>query len=472
MFGRAVPGNNVSDYMMLGLGDMAIPSMLLALVLCFDHRKSRDSTTALDFQSSKGFNYFWYALCGYAVGLVTALAAGILTRSPQPALLYLVPCTLGPVIILSWMKRELTELWEGSVEAIGVSYGLNGDNLPSPQQAIALLKSRNIRKIRIFEPYPAVLNALHGSGISVVIGTRNEDLQSLSSDPSTATRWVETNIIPHSSSVNIACISAGNELFPGELAQYIPGAMQNLDTALKASNLGVPVSTAISMATLSKTYPPSQARTELHLLLWGHVPQGLFSPDAAPIMKQVTTFLQSRNYPLLVNAYTYFPHVSNPNEFSLDYALFQDTATPVTDGSLVYKNLFDATVDAVHAALERAGGANVEVVVSETGWPTKGGVDASVENAAIYNNNLVRHVSSGQGTPRRPGKGIKTYIFALFNEDLKAEGVERNWGLYYPDMTQVYHVDFETVAGGNGGGGGVTYTGPGGLAPPKKVNVS
>ncbi|KAK6135830.1 hypothetical protein DH2020_030438 [Rehmannia glutinosa] len=93
MFGRAVPGNNVSDYMMLGLGDMAIPSMLLALVLCFDHRKSRDSTTALDFQSSKGFNYFWYALCGYAVGLVTALAAGILTRSPQPALLYLV-CTV------------------------------------------------------------------------------------------------------------------------------------------------------------------------------------------------------------------------------------------------------------------------------------------------------------------------------------------------------------------------------------------
>ncbi|KAK4436295.1 Signal peptide peptidase-like 1 [Sesamum alatum] len=118
MLGGAVPGNHVSDYMMLGLGDMAIPSMLLALVLCFDHRKGRDSTTPLDVQSSKGFKYFWHALSGYAIGLFTALAAGILTRSPQPALLYLVPCTLGPIIILSWMNKDLAELWEGTTTTL------------------------------------------------------------------------------------------------------------------------------------------------------------------------------------------------------------------------------------------------------------------------------------------------------------------------------------------------------------------
>ncbi|KAL6541605.1 Signal peptide peptidase-like 1 [Orobanche gracilis] len=54
MLGGVVLGNNVSDYMILGLGDMAIPSMLLALVLSFDHRKSRDSSTDLEYQSSKG----------------------------------------------------------------------------------------------------------------------------------------------------------------------------------------------------------------------------------------------------------------------------------------------------------------------------------------------------------------------------------------------------------------------------------
>ncbi|XP_031095384.1 signal peptide peptidase-like 1 [Ipomoea triloba] len=120
LLGGVVPGNAAADFMMLGLGDMAIPSMLLALVLCFDHRKSRESAPPSkgDGSSSKGFKYIWYALTGYSLGLISALAAGILTRSPQPALLYLVPSTLGPIIVISWMRRELAELWEGSVPNI------------------------------------------------------------------------------------------------------------------------------------------------------------------------------------------------------------------------------------------------------------------------------------------------------------------------------------------------------------------
>lgn len=64
--------------------------MLLALILCFDHRKDRDVLDPLDISSPKGPKYFWNALFGYAIGLVAALAAGILSLSPQPALLYLV----------------------------------------------------------------------------------------------------------------------------------------------------------------------------------------------------------------------------------------------------------------------------------------------------------------------------------------------------------------------------------------------
>uniref|UniRef100_A0A2P2IPY5 Signal peptide peptidase-like 1 n=1 Tax=Rhizophora mucronata TaxID=61149 RepID=A0A2P2IPY5_RHIMU len=115
LLGSTVPGGSNADFMMLGLGDMAIPAMLLALVLCFDHRKSRDPVNLLDLRSSKGHKYIWYALPGYAIGLVTALAAGVLMHSPQPALLYLVPSTLGPVIVVSWFRRELADLWEGSM---------------------------------------------------------------------------------------------------------------------------------------------------------------------------------------------------------------------------------------------------------------------------------------------------------------------------------------------------------------------
>ncbi|KAF5783093.1 putative peptidase A22B, signal peptide peptidase [Helianthus annuus] len=85
--------------------------MLLALVLCFDHRKVKEATNPLDISPQKGYKYIWYDTCGYAVGLVAALAAGILTHSPQPSLLYLVPLTLGPIVVISWARKEL---WEGS----------------------------------------------------------------------------------------------------------------------------------------------------------------------------------------------------------------------------------------------------------------------------------------------------------------------------------------------------------------------
>ncbi|XP_010940483.1 signal peptide peptidase-like 1 [Elaeis guineensis] len=114
LMGGLIPGSTAGEYMMLGLGDMAIPGMLLALVLCFDHQKYRDMDISSGTSSSKRHKYIWYALSGYAVGLITALAAGILSQSPQPALLYLVPSTLGPVIFLSWLRNELWELWEGA----------------------------------------------------------------------------------------------------------------------------------------------------------------------------------------------------------------------------------------------------------------------------------------------------------------------------------------------------------------------
>ncbi|KAL5727490.1 Signal peptide peptidase-like 1 [Ranunculus cassubicifolius] len=112
LFGGNVPGSS-ADFMMLGLGDMAIPGMLLEFVLRFDHRRSRDSVNPLDLSFLRGQKYIWYALPGYAIGLILALATGTLTRAPQPALLFLVPSTLGPIILISWMRKELPQLWEG-----------------------------------------------------------------------------------------------------------------------------------------------------------------------------------------------------------------------------------------------------------------------------------------------------------------------------------------------------------------------
>jgi hypothetical protein len=111
----------------------------------------------------------------------------------------------------------------------------------------------------------------------------------------------------------------------------------------------------------------------------------------------------------------------------------------------------------------------VRVVVSETGWPSKGDAKeagAGAGNAAAYNGNLVRRVLSGNsGTPRRPEADVDVYLFALFNENQKPRPTsERNYGVFYPNQQQVYDVEF--VLGGKGsganGGGGLGWQDNGG----------
>ncbi|OVA04503.1 Glycoside hydrolase [Macleaya cordata] len=311
---------------------------------------------------------------------------------------------------------------------VGVNYGMVSDNLPTPDKVIALYKSRQIQRLRLFDPNPDALKALEGSGIQVILGTRNEDLQKLATDPSYAKTWINTNVIPHVSTTSFRCISAGNEVIPGDLANYILPAIQNLDAALKAANLTIPVSTAISMQAIGVSYPPSS---------------GAFSNASAPIMGPITTFLANHSYPLLANVYPYFAYAGNPKDISLDYTLFNTNEAVVQDGQLGYKNLFHAMVDSVYSALEKAGGPNVGIVVAETGWPSAGNGDvATVEHAQTYNNKLIAQLAATPGTPKRPGQDLETYLFAMFNENLKPAGVETNFGLYHHDMTEVYHVNF------------------------------
>ncbi|KAJ1285827.1 hypothetical protein BS78_03G307600 [Paspalum vaginatum] len=334
---------------------------------------------------------------------------------------------------------SLLLLWSSfsGVEGIGVNYGMIANNLPSPDKVIALYRARNITDVRLFHPDTTVLAALRGSGLGVVLGTLNEDLARLASDASFAASWVQSYVQPFAGAVRFRYVAAGNEVIPGALAAHVLPAMRNLESALRAAGLGgVAVTTAVSTSVLGSSYPPSR---------------GAFSEAALPAVGPIASFLASRSTPLLVNAYPYFAYAADPSTVPLGYALLQSASggavEAVADGAVAYTNMFDAIVDAVHAALERAGAQGLEVVVSETGWPSGGGgAGASVENAAAYVNNVVRHVRSGRGTPRRPGKAPEAFIFAMFNENQKPEGVERHFGLFQPDMTEVYHVDFTAAS--------------------------
>ncbi|KAL8099016.1 hypothetical protein AgCh_031644 [Apium graveolens] len=91
-------------------------------------------------------------------------------------------------------------------------------------------------------------------------------------------------------------------------------------------------------------------------------------------------------------------------------------------------------VDAVKSALNSMGFKEIEIVVAEIGLPYKGDpneVGPSVDNVKAYNGNLINHLRSNVGTPLMLGKSVNTYIFALYDENLKpGPGSERAFGLY------------------------------------------
>jgi hypothetical protein len=82
--------------------------------------------------------YFPPLIIAYAIGLLMANMAVYLMNMGQPALLYLVPMTLGTMSFMGWRRNELRGLWDGPKvldSADRIIYG--GESLPrGPESAI------------------------------------------------------------------------------------------------------------------------------------------------------------------------------------------------------------------------------------------------------------------------------------------------------------------------------------------------
>ena len=316
-----------------------------------------------------------------------------------------------------------------------MNYGQVADNLPPPSATAKLLQSTSIQKVRLYGSDPAIIKALANTGIGIVIGASNGDISALASDPNFAKNWINSNVIPFYPASKIILITVGNEVMTfGDrplMEQLLP-AMQNLQNALNGASLGgkIKVSTVHSMAVLKHSEPPSS---------------GSFDPSIGDLMKGLLAFSNATGSPFTINPYPYFAYRGDTRPETLAFCLFQPNSGRFDSNTKIkYTNMFDAQVDAVRSALNSMGFKGVEIVVAETGWPYKGDaneVGASVENAKAYNGNLIAHLRSKVGTPLMPGTSVDTYLFALYDEDLKPGlASERAFGLFKPDLTMTYDV--------------------------------
>ncbi len=281
--------------------------------------------------------------------------------------------------------------------------------------------------MRIYEPYPTTLDALRGSNIELIIGILNDKLQGLT-DAGAATTWVQDNIRNYSPDVKFKYIAVGNEVHPGDAAaQFVLPAMQNIQNAIVAANLQdqIKVSTAIESSLLNDdSFRPSTRSFR-------------DSSYTTPIIN----FLVTNGAPLLANIYPYFSYTGDPQGINLPYALFTSPGVVVQDGNLGYQNLFDALLDSLYSAVEKAGAPNLQIVVSESGWPSEGDAAATIDNAGTYYKNLINHVKGG--TPKKSGQAIETYLFAMFDENTKdGNEVERHFGVFSPNKQPKYSISF------------------------------
>jgi len=97
------------QFSMLGLGDIVIPGIFIALLLRFDAKRS---------VSKKAFSklYFYSTYLAYFLGLLTTIFVMHTWQSAQPALLYLVPACIGSSFLLAVLRGEVKDLLAYSEE--------------------------------------------------------------------------------------------------------------------------------------------------------------------------------------------------------------------------------------------------------------------------------------------------------------------------------------------------------------------
>lgn len=101
-------------FSLLGLGDIVVPGVFVALALQFDQYMASTRHPAVSFDRyyyKFAKPYFRACVLGYVAGLVMTMVVMHVFQAGQPALLYLSPSCSLSVVIVAWWRGELPTLW-------------------------------------------------------------------------------------------------------------------------------------------------------------------------------------------------------------------------------------------------------------------------------------------------------------------------------------------------------------------------
>ncbi|OIT22454.1 PREDICTED: glucan endo-1,3-beta-glucosidase 1 [Nicotiana attenuata] len=318
---------------------------------------------------------------------------------------------------------------------VGVNIGTDVSNFLSPSDLVAFLQLQKITHIRLFDADPDMLKALAKTKIRVIISVPNNQILAIGSSNTTAAAWIGRNVAAFYPETLITAIAVGDELLttvPSSAPLLMP-AIESLYSALVAANLHtqIKISTPNSASIILDPFPPSQA---------------FFNQSMSSVLSQLLQFCSRTQSPLMMNLYPYYVFMQNKGVVPIDNSLFKPL-TPskemVDPNTLLhYTNVLDAMIDSVYFSMKNLNVTDVVVLVTESGWPSKGDSKepyATIDNADTYNSNLIKHIFDRSGTPLHPEITSNVYIYELFNEDLRSPPVsEANWGLFHGNSTPVY----------------------------------
>jgi len=104
------------DFAMLGLGDIVIPGIFVAMCLRFDHANGLRKDTIKEGSRNFPRPYFHACYFAYIIGLITTVVVMHIFKAAQPALLYLSPaCILSTLGLATW-RGELSTLLSFTTE--------------------------------------------------------------------------------------------------------------------------------------------------------------------------------------------------------------------------------------------------------------------------------------------------------------------------------------------------------------------